>query len=121
MKRDYSHHLSPPDGLAKPSLGPPRELCLCPAHDTTHIGYKVGEESRIEGLLERVDTKLVEDILSTGYFGRRTKIRTLEDAPFLCSVLHRKCSRGHRLSTMGKLPLQAHYAHAGNVLTWYGL
>lgn len=102
MERDYSHHLGPPDGFTEPPLRSPRELCLCPSHDTTHIGYKVREERRVEGLLEGVDAKLVEDVLATGYFGRRTKIRTLAEAVFLCPVLHCKCSRGHRLVRLRK-------------------
>ena len=77
MERDDSHHLSPPDGFAEPPLGSPCELCLCPAYDTPHVGYKVGEESRVERLSEWIDAELVENVLTPGFFGGRTKIRTL--------------------------------------------
>jgi len=97
MEGDYSHHLSPPDGFTEPSLRPPRELGLCPAYDTTHIGHKVGEERRVEGLPDWIDSKLVEDVLATGFLGGWTKIRTLEDDSFPRSTLHRECSRGGRL------------------------
>ena len=108
MERNYSHHLGPPDGFTEPSLRPPCELCLCPAYDTTHIGHKVREESRVEGLPERIDAQLVEGILTTGHFGRWAKIRTLEDDVFLHSTLHRKYSRGDGLSGRGRLLLNTH-------------
>ena len=119
MEGDDSHHLSPPDGLTESSLRPPCELCLCPAYDTTHIGYKVREERGIEGLSQRIDAQLVEDILSTRFFGGWTKRRTLEYEAFLDSTLHRECSRGDRLSRRGKLPLHTYRAHADDVLTLY--
>ena len=90
MERDYSHHLSPSDGFTEPSLGPPCELRLCPAYDTPHLGHKVREESRVEGLSKRVDSKLVEDILPTGLFCGWAKIRTFENDGFLRSTLHRE-------------------------------
>jgi len=97
MEGDYSHHLGPPDGFTEPSLRSPRELCLCPAYDTAHIGHEVREEGGIEGLSERVDAELVEDVFTTGFFGGWTKIRTLEDDAFFCTSLHRECPRGDGL------------------------
>lgn len=88
MERDDSHHLSPPDSFTEPSLGSPRELGLCPAYDTSHLGHKVGEENGIEGLPQRVDAELVEDVLTTGLFGRRAEVGTLEDNGFFYPTLH---------------------------------
>ena len=88
MQGDYSHHLGPPDSFTEPSLGPPCELRLCPTRDTSHIGYKVREEIWVEGFPKRVDPKLVEDVLTTGFFSGWAKIRTFEDYGFLCSTLH---------------------------------
>ena len=105
MEWDYSHHLSPSDSFAEPSLGPPCELCLCPACDTTHIGHKVGEESGVEGLSEWVDAELVEDVLTTGFFGGRAEIRTLKDDRLFCPAFHRKCPGGDSLPRMCELPL----------------
>jgi len=105
MERDYSHHLCPSDGFTEPSLGSPCELCLCPAQDTTHVGHKVREEIRVEGLSKRVYSKLMEDILPTGLFGGRTEIRTFEDDRFLCSTLHCERPRGDRLSGGCESPL----------------
>lgn len=105
MKRDDSHHLSSPDSFTEPPLGSPRELCLCPACDTPHICHKVGEKSRVEGLSERVDAELVEDIPTTGFFGGRTKIGTLEDDGFFYPAFHRECPWGDWLSKRSVLPL----------------
>jgi len=118
MEWDNSHHLRPPDGFAQPSLGPPCELCLCPAYDTSHIGHEVGEEDRVEGLSERVDAELVEDVLTAGFFGGRTKIRTLKDYGFICPTLHRECPRCDSLPGRRRLPRHAH-VHAVNELTLY--
>ena len=106
MEGDYSHHLSPPDGFTEPSLGSPREIRLCPAYDTTHIGHEMREESGVEGLPERVYAKLVESVLTTGFFRRWAEIRPLEDDVFLQSALDCKRPWSDRLSGTGKLPLQ---------------
>jgi len=90
MERYYSHHLGPPDGFTEPSLGPPCKLCLCPACDASHIGHKVREEIRIEGLPKGVDAELVENVFTTGFFSGRTKIRTLENYGFSRSTFHCK-------------------------------
>lgn len=90
MERDYSHHLGPPDSFAEPSLGPPCKLCLCSTCDTSHIGHKVREETRIEGFPKGIDTELVENVFTTGFFSGRAKIRTLEDYGFLCATFHRE-------------------------------
>lgn len=90
MERDYSHHLGPPDSFTEPPLGPPCQLRLRPARNTAHIGYKVREEGRVERLPKRVDAELVEGVLTTGFFGGRSKIRALEDYGFLCSTFHRE-------------------------------
>jgi len=113
MERHDSHHLSPPDGFAESSLGPPCELGVCPAYDTSHIGHEVGEESGVEGLPERVDTELVEDVITTGFFSGRTEIRTLEEDGLFCPTLHREGPRGDSLSGGRELPSP----HAGNELT----
>jgi hypothetical protein len=110
MERDDSHHLRPPDGFTKPSLGPPCELRLCPARDTSHVAHEMGEESRVKGLPKRIDAELVEDVLTTGFFGGRTKIRTLEDDGFLCPTFHRECAWGDRLPGRRELSLHPHPA-----------
>ena len=104
MERDDSHHLSPPDGFAEPSLGPPCELSVCPAYDTSHIGHEVGEEGGVEGLPEWIDTELVEYVLTTGFFSGRTEIRTLEDDGPFRPTLHREGPWGDSLSGRRELP-----------------
>ena len=104
MERDDSHHLSSPDGLAEPSLGPPCELGVCPAYDTSHIGHEVREEGGVEGLPEWIDTELVEDVLTTGFFSRRTEVGTLEDDGLFCPTLHREGPWSDSLSWKRELP-----------------
>ena len=115
MERHDSHHLSPPDGFAEPSLGPPCELGVRSAYDTSHIGHEVGEESRVEGLPEWIDAELVENVIATGFFGGRSEIRTLEDDGLFCPTLHREGPRGDSLTGRRELPSP----RAGNELTLY--
>lgn len=105
MERDNSHHLRPPDGFTEPSLGLPCELRLCPAYYTSHICHKVGEKDRVEGFSKRVDAELVEDVLTTGFFCGRTKIRTLKDDGLPRPTFHSECSWGDGLSGKRELPL----------------